>query len=278
LVTESFESRYYDPAGRRLVYIGNRATPENWDKLWMSDADTVRNAVKPVRGTKWLVRLTRRFLSPRDGRILEGGCGPGQNVAALQREGYQITGVDYAAETVAAVTRAAPELQVILGDLRSLPFANESFAGYWSLGVIEHFYTGFGDLAREMARILRPDGYLFLTFPYMSPLRRLRARFLRYPNLQAADEPAGFYQFALNAALVADEFKTFGFRKRYQTSMSGLQGLKDEVGVLHTPLQSLHDYAGRSLLVRGFRFFMETAAPLGAGHSCVMVLQKNGRG
>ena len=273
-MAESFRSRYYDPAHHRLVYIGKRATPETWDELWTSDLETVRNAVKPGRGTKWLVRLTRRYLAPGDGRILEGGCGPGHNVAALQRAGYSVLGLDYAAETVATLRRVAPELRIVLGDLRSLPFEDASFAAYWSLGVIEHFYYGFEELAREMARILRPNGFLFLTFPYMSPLRRYRARLSRYPTLQSEGEPQGFYQFALDAGRVAHEFDRFGFERRYQTSKSGLEGLMEDVGPFRRPLRWLHDYSGGSMFIRGFRFVTEYAAPLGAGHSCVMVLQK----
>src|SRR5438132_10618217 len=74
LVNESFRTRYYDRPHGRLVYVGSRATPAMWDHLWTAAEETVRNAVKPGRGTRWLVRMTRRFVAPEDGLILEGGC------------------------------------------------------------------------------------------------------------------------------------------------------------------------------------------------------------
>ena len=270
----SFSERYYDAPNQRLVYIGRSATPEMWDALWTSSEQAVRDALKPGRGTKWLTKLTRRYVPPGGGRILEGGCGLGHNVSALRRAGYETTGIDFAPETVAILRRLAPELGIFLGDLRSLPFADASFAAYWSLGVIEHFYFGYDLLAGEMTRVIRPGGYLFLTFPCMSPLRRLRAAIHGYPPFQPGGEPVNFYQFALDPRRVIAEFERWGFRKRYQTSMSGLQGLKDEVPLFRPALQVLHDYSGRSLLLRGGRFLMERLAPLGAGHSCILVLQK----
>lgn len=273
----SFSIRYYDESDNRLVYIGESATPEMWDNLWAPDEQTVRDALKPARGTKWVIKLTRHYLASGAGRILEGGCGLGYNVAALQRAGYQTTGIDFAPQTVSILQRVAPDLDIQLGDLRSLPFADNSFAGYWSLGVIEHFYSGYEPLAKEMARVIRPGGYLFLTFPYMSPLRRLKAWLGRYPALKTDGEPVGFYQFALDSRRVVAEFERLRFEKRYQTSSSGLKGFKDEVGLFRKPLQLLYNYPGRSVLLRGVRFLMEGFALLGAGHSCVLVLQKHGK-
>jgi SAM-dependent methyltransferase len=270
----SFVDRYYDDVHERLVYIGKRATPEMWDSLWAPTDDAIRAALVPGRGTRWLVQLTRRYLPIGSGRILEGGCGRGHYVSALRQAGYATAGIDFAPETVAALNRVAPELGVLLGDLRSLPFLDHAFAGYWSLGVIEHFYSGYQLLAREMTRVIRPGGYLFLTFPCMSPIRKLVARSGGYPVLHVPEEPSGFYQFALNPRRVVADFEELGFRRRYQTSMSGLQGLKDEFGILGRPLKALFEYGGRSIILRGIRAFIDRLAPLGAGHSCVLVLQK----
>jgi SAM-dependent methyltransferase len=246
-----------------------------WDALWMSDEQAIHVALKPGRGTKYLTALTKRYLTAASGRILEGGCGLGHNVAALRRAGYVTVGIDFAFQTVAALNRIAPELGILLGDLRSLPFADNSFAGYWSLGVIEHFFYGYEALAAEMARVIRPGGYLFLTFPYMSPIRRFRARRGRYPAFQSSVEPTAFYQFALDPTVVVADFGRFGFENRYQSSMSGLEGIKDEVSFLEKPLTWLHDYTGRSVFLRGVRFVVGRIATFGAGHTCILVLQKS---
>ena len=66
--------------------------------------------------------------------------------------------------------RHRPELHPVLGDVRNLPLEDDSVDGYWSLGVIEHLYDGYGDIFREMYRVIRRDGYLFLTFSHMERL------------------------------------------------------------------------------------------------------------
>lgn len=56
-------------------------------------------------------RITSKYLQPRkDVRILEGGCGNGGVVLALQRIGYTVTGVDYAYKTVTILNKHFPEL------------------------------------------------------------------------------------------------------------------------------------------------------------------------
>lgn len=267
-------SRYYDRTNRRLVYIGKAATPEMWDDMWTSDEHAIREALRPGRGTRWITKLTQKYVPPNSGAVLEGGCGLGHNVAALRRAGYLTYGVDYAPRTVAGLKRIAPELPILLADLRALPFDDCSITAYWSLGVIEHFFHGYQVLVSEMARVLRPGGYAFVTFPYMSAFRRFRARHNAYPPFQSEVEPPGFYQFALDAASVTDEFAKYGFVKIYESSMSGFEGIKDEIPMLRTAFNRLNDYSGRSVILRGIRFVIGRAANLRAGHSCILVLQK----
>ena len=62
-----------------------------------------------------------------------------QIVYSLKKQGFEAIGLDFAPQTINYLQEVAPELDIRLGDARSLPFENESFDGYWSLGVIEHF-------------------------------------------------------------------------------------------------------------------------------------------
>jgi hypothetical protein len=133
-------------------------------------------------------------------------------------------------------------------------------------------------VALEMARVIRPGGHLFLSFPYMSPVRRLKARLGLYPSFAGGEEPRGFYQFALNASIVGLEFENYGFRLRSLKALSGLKGCKDEIAVLRRPLQALYNYPGFSIVLRGLRWLSDPVlAALGCGHSCVMVLERTSR-
>jgi len=262
--------RYYDPQHHRLVYWEQAASPEFWDLHWQGEdlAEKIRSF------NRFVVHWTQRYLTAGS-RILEGGCGRGQNVYSLQQAGYEAYGVDFASRTVAAVNQQAPELKVIEGDVRRLPFDNGFFDGYWSLGVIEHFFEGYGPITAEMGRVLRKGGHLFLTFPQMSYLRKVKAYLGMYPHLPPADfdfSPNAFYQYALDITSVMNDLRTFGFQVVERTGYDGIKGLKDEVGPVKPPLQRLYDSSG--LFARVTKFMAEPLLRGWCGHCALLILRK----
>jgi SAM-dependent methyltransferase len=261
--------KYFDEQERRLVFVGERANDHFWDRLW--DKEDLAEVIR--RGTKerFIRNITGRFLPPGS-RVLEGGCGRGEKVYGLRAWGYEAYGVDYAAQAVARIKKLFPDLQISVGDVRHLDFSDSFFDGYWSLGVIEHFYDGYDDIIREMARVVRPGGYLFLTFPYMSPLRRLKARMGRYPALPAeiSDIREHFYQFALPHATVITKLEQAGFRVVRRQPFDAIKGLKDE---LHLPFQKL--YRSTNFFARAARLCINTLCEPFASHVILLVAQKN---
>ena len=263
---------YYDKENRRLVYIGESATPDFWDSHW--DAENFRESIEGGKNNRFVLKTLNRYISDKNGRILEGGCGRGQVVYCMQAHGYESLGVDFAKKTIEQVKEAIPELDVREGDVRDLPFPDNYFRGYWSLGVIEHFWDGYHDILEEMRRVLVPGGYVFLTFPYMSPLRRLKAKLGLYKEFKGEGRE-NFYQFALDPDTVIKDFEAIGFKLLDKKPTSGLKGLKDEVSIFKPILQKLYDYQGKSLWIRGFRYMLDKVlAPLGAGHTMFFVFQK----
>lgn len=103
------------------------------------------------------MKTLRKYLPGEKGIILEGGCGRAQHVYCMKYNGYNAVGVDFAERTVRAVNEAVPELDVRKCDVRNLPFRDGEIAGYWSIGVIEHFWDGYNEILDEMARVIR-DG------------------------------------------------------------------------------------------------------------------------
>jgi len=193
----------YSPSMDRLVYLHENATPEFWDALWE------REGAAPEADPSF-ARLTRRYL-PAGSRVLEGGCGRADKVKAISDAGFKAVGIDFAERTVAQARNTYPGLDVRKGDVRALEFADGSIDGYWSIGVIEHFWSGYDEILAECARVLRPGGVLFLTAPWFSPYRRSKARRGGYPSAPFADEPAGFYQFALGREEVTRKLRDHGF-------------------------------------------------------------------
>ena len=127
--------------------------------------------------------------------------------------------------------RLYPTLDIRVDDVRKTKFESASFDAYWSLGVIEHFFEGYLPIANEMARLVRPGGYLFLTFPHMSKLRKWKAKRGYFPLLENFSAPKGFYQFALNPSDVIGVFEERGFHLIGQRRIEGFKGIKDEIPI-----------------------------------------------
>lgn len=223
---------YFDPANSRLVYATDSADEAYWDEHWAKRI-TVQDVRKPDR---FVLSITREFL-PKGARVVDAGCGMARTVFGLHHAGYTAHGVDYAAETVKAIKQCAPELDIVVGDARNMPFPDEHFDGLWSLGVIEHFFEGFDEIAKDTIRILKPGGYAFVTVPSMSPLRKLKARLGVYPRLK--ERPKDFYQFAMSSDDVVKGFA--GLELVTIRNRGGFKGLKDEIGPLRAPLQKFYD-------------------------------------
>ena len=263
--------RYLDKRNRRLVYIGKKATPDFWDHHW--NVKNFRESVERGKKDILLLKTMSKYLPDKKGKILDGGCGISQKIYCMFIHRYKAIGVDFAKKTIKRVKEVFPELDVRLGDVRNLLFPDNTFVGYWSVGVIEHFWEGYGVILKEMRRVLIPGGYLFLSFPYMSPLRRLKAKIGLYSefNSEGKDD---FFQFALNEKAVITDFKTIGFKLLEKNPISTIKGFIDEVSSFKYILQKLLDYKGKNKWVRGFRFMLrKVLSYLGTGHSVFLVFK-----
>ncbi len=76
---------------------------------------------------------------PKEGKIIEAGCGLGRYVVYLSELGYDIEGIELSAETVEMVKRLRPSLKIKQGDITKLEYPDNSISGVICLGVVEHF-------------------------------------------------------------------------------------------------------------------------------------------
>jgi len=226
--------RYYDSDKKRLLYFGEEANPEMWEKTWeKQDLEKIFSRVLYSMEDKSILGTTRKYL-PAGARILEGGCGLGDIVFILNQSGYEVIGVDYARASIEKVREFMPELDIRYGDLRELAFPDCFFDGYWSLGVIEHFYDGYDRIAREMFRILKKGGYLFMTVPAMSRLREIKAAVGIYPRFDGNEvDISRFYQFAYSSEEIRRNFCEFGFQFVERQGWAVYKGVRDEIPGTH---------------------------------------------
>ncbi len=105
---------------------------------------------------------------PRNGNILDLGCGEGRNSLYLSQVGFNIVGIDlsFKAARVMKNNFFEEELKglVITGDARHLPFLSDSIDGILSHHLFDHLdATGFMHALDEAFRVLKPEGVMLMT-------------------------------------------------------------------------------------------------------------------
>lgn len=163
---------------------------------------------------------------PRDGKIIEAGCGPGQFVLALRTRGYDVVGYDLSKVNVEKAKALCPDLPLHVGDVLNLDVPGGHFAGYISLGVVEHVEEGPEAFLAEAFRVLRPGGIAIFTVPWFHPFRRLKARLGFYSSKRAPVQP--FYQYAFSTEEFNGLVSTAGFRVLKNDTYGHFKGIKDE--------------------------------------------------
>lgn len=235
--------RFYDANNNRLVYLGVASDDSFWDERWSQYQ--LLSHIKPEKltiGQKMVTDYTAKYL-PAGSTVLEGGCGIGDKVFALKQKGFSPVGIDYAEATVERINDIASDLDVRLGDVRALPFEDNCFDGYWSLGVIEHFYHGYDAILNEMRRVVKPGGYLFVTVPSLSKLRAFKAKLGLFSGFDLSHEPEDFYQFVLDPKSVIKAFAAADCHCIEVANINGLKGLGDELPLLSLPLKVMFKLA-----------------------------------
>jgi SAM-dependent methyltransferase len=105
--------------------------------------------------------ILRRFLrlGPED-RVIDLGCGSGRALMWNRDLGAWAAGVDISPFFAMEARR---DVDLLLGDLRRLPFADATFTKAWSLDVLEHLSpTALEEMLREAGRVLAPGGAFFV--------------------------------------------------------------------------------------------------------------------
>jgi len=142
--------------------------------------------------------------------ILEVGCGSGMLSVALAQRRLSVRALDAVAEMVARTQRRAADLGVAahlsagVGDVHRLEAKDATFGVVIALGVLPWLHSP-AIAIREMARVLRPGGWLIVSAdnqrslvnlvdpfrnPFLDPLKQAVIRLLRRPR-PAGARPRG---------------------------------------------------------------------------------------
>lgn len=122
--------------------------------------------------------LRRHGLLPLDRlELLDAGCGTGRRLLRLLGAGAtreRLHGIDIQPELVEAARRAAPDLDLRVGDARSLPFPDTTFDVVLAFTMLSSMNdaTVRAQAAAEMRRVVRPGGAILVYDFWTNPLNR----------------------------------------------------------------------------------------------------------
>jgi ubiquinone/menaquinone biosynthesis C-methylase UbiE len=141
----------------------------------------------------WYKLVRERIGTVKDLRILEVACGRGGFVRELARAGAQVTGCDFSLSALRVGQSKLEQAEgtdlpfFVQGDVQNLPFADESFDLLVSCETIEHV-PDVTSAMREMWRVVRYGGLLFLTTPNYSNFMGLYDLYARFRHPKRRDD------------------------------------------------------------------------------------------
>lgn len=96
--------------------------------------------------------------------VLDAGCGTGRDLRAMTSVGLQAYGLDLSQQMLELARAGAPRAELVRGDLRHLPFGDETFGGVWSIASVVHLAPAdLRGAVAEFARIVVPNGVVFMS-------------------------------------------------------------------------------------------------------------------
>lgn len=118
--------------------------------------------------TKLLLHLLRRLGCQASYQVIEVGCGWGGNLAALEKAGYTVTGLDVSRNALARLDRV--DRMLIEADLsQDLPPDAPDYDVVLALDVIEHIDDDRGAV-RRLAQLTKPGGHVIISVPALPEL------------------------------------------------------------------------------------------------------------
>jgi SAM-dependent methyltransferase len=164
----------------RPHYDGTAAT---WREVYQSPDPFGR---RMQRRRDAVVTAVRRRLGDQRALILDAGCGTGEVARLLAATGYDVVGLDRSAEMVCEARRSSGRVDdppvYLRGDVERLPFRSARFAVVVCVGVLGYIpprqhgsrpEDAALPVLRELARVLKPEGFLVISAPNLIRLHWL---------------------------------------------------------------------------------------------------------
>ena len=159
-----------------MVFVNPRPAPHEIAKFYPPEFYDVNIAPDKLLLEKEAALRAKAglFTGIQPGRLLDLGCGKGEFLFWMNRQGWGVQGLEF--------SRVPPnvfDMPIFYGRLESAPFSAQSFDAITMWAVLEHVHNPVETL-KGVARLLRPTGRVFILVPNF---RSLPARIMRHDDV-----------------------------------------------------------------------------------------------
>lgn len=169
-------------------------------------------------GPDWLLKNIPVSIQTPNLKILDLGCGPGNNVANLRKVNPTLvaTGVDISPQMIEAAQQDGNYQNLVCQSLdEGMEFcADQSYDLIIALGCLE-FVNDIDFCMSEVARVCKPEGYFYSTFQYFEEGNSAAPRQMRSGDV---------LHFAYSTAEVLAKLADVGFQVLSTETMIGYTG------------------------------------------------------
>jgi len=180
-----------------------------WDCRWEEanqDRDGFEDlSIYPIRYAEEVV------LSPKE-RVLELGAGLGRILKHYHNLGYQISGLERSEPAVRRLRRDDPELDIMEGDVQSLPYEDNEFDVVLAFGLYHNLEDGFHQALSETARCLKAKGRFCISMRPQNIEMTLNECYWRWKKRHLDQGPRQFHKWLVQESEFAQMLSEHGLR------------------------------------------------------------------
>lgn len=107
----------------------------------------------------------REFIKsmPNGAKILDCGCGPGQDSEVFAKLGFNVTGIDITPKFIEMASRRVPDANFIQMDMMDINLSPDTFDGVWvSFSLLHIHQTDVPKVLSNIKRIMKTNGKMMI--------------------------------------------------------------------------------------------------------------------